>query len=197
MTVREFRRAIGGSKAPHCAVRNHCVPCQVRRLRSEDDGVPAARQQRSTKPRRRYPVGAEITDGGVSFRVWAPKRRHVAVVIESGGEHAEHALSGRAGRLFQRLRARQPARRPLPLPSRRRRDALSRSRLALPARGAARALAGRRSRRVPLDGRGLARRRRSTARSSTRCTSARSRREGTWAAAAEQAAVPDGHRHHG
>jgi len=58
------------------------------RLASEDDGVPAARQQRKRKPQRRYPVGAEITDGGVAFRVWAPKRRHVAVAIEGGGEHA-------------------------------------------------------------------------------------------------------------
>ena len=56
--------------------------------------MPAARQQPSRKPRRRYPVGAEVTDGGVAFRVWAPKRRHVAVVIEGGGEHAEHALTG-------------------------------------------------------------------------------------------------------
>jgi len=62
-------------------------------LASEDDGVPAARQQPNKKPRR-YPVGAEVTDGGVAFRVWAPKRRHVAVVIEDGGEHAEHALRG-------------------------------------------------------------------------------------------------------
>ena len=93
---------------------------------------------------------------------------------------------GRAGRLFQRLRARNRARRPLPLPSRRRRDPLSRSRLPLPARGAARALGGRRSLRVPVVGRGLARRRRSPARSSTRCMSAPSRRDGTWRAAAER-----------
>ncbi|HKH35270.1 MAG TPA: hypothetical protein VKA80_14110, partial [Beijerinckiaceae bacterium] len=37
--------------------------------------------------RRRYPIGAEITEGGVSFRVWAPKRERVAVVLEGGSEH--------------------------------------------------------------------------------------------------------------
>ena len=62
--------------------------------------MPAARQQRSRKPRRRYPVGAESTDGGVAFRVWAPKRRHVAVAIEGGGEHAEHALTGEPNGYF-------------------------------------------------------------------------------------------------
>ena len=32
--------------------------------------------------RRRMPVGADLTDGGVHFRVWAPRRRQVDVVIE-------------------------------------------------------------------------------------------------------------------
>jgi maltooligosyltrehalose trehalohydrolase len=36
---------------------------------------------------RQYPIGAEVTRGGVSFCVWAPKRHQVAVVIESGREH--------------------------------------------------------------------------------------------------------------
>jgi maltooligosyltrehalose trehalohydrolase len=31
---------------------------------------------------RRYPIGAEVTPEGVHFRVWAPKRRRVEVVIE-------------------------------------------------------------------------------------------------------------------
>ena len=36
-------------------------------------------------PRRRLPVGAEIASGeGVSFRVWAPRARRVAVVLERG-----------------------------------------------------------------------------------------------------------------
>ena len=33
---------------------------------------------------RRFPIGAEPTPGGTSFRVWAPKRRSVEVVLESG-----------------------------------------------------------------------------------------------------------------
>jgi maltooligosyltrehalose trehalohydrolase len=32
-------------------------------------------------------VGAEVVDGGVRFRVWAPARREVAVAIDGGGEH--------------------------------------------------------------------------------------------------------------
>src|SRR4051812_26287827 len=33
---------------------------------------------------RRYPIGAEPTPGGTHFRVWAPKRRRVEVVLDSG-----------------------------------------------------------------------------------------------------------------
>jgi maltooligosyltrehalose trehalohydrolase len=43
---------------------------------------------RAEPPVRRYPVGAEITEGGVSFRVWAPARTSVRVVLDAGGEHA-------------------------------------------------------------------------------------------------------------
>jgi maltooligosyltrehalose trehalohydrolase len=35
---------------------------------------------------RRFPAGAELTPDGVSFRVWAPERTTVAVVVK-GGEH--------------------------------------------------------------------------------------------------------------
>lgn len=40
-------------------------------------------------PARRYPIGAELTEGGASFRVWAPRRSRVAVVLagEFEGEH--------------------------------------------------------------------------------------------------------------
>ena len=38
--------------------------------------------------RRRLPVGAEVVPGGAHFRVWAPKRRRVAVVLEGGAEGA-------------------------------------------------------------------------------------------------------------
>ena len=36
---------------------------------------------------RRLPIGAEVAPGGVSFRVWAPKRRRVDVLLEGGGAH--------------------------------------------------------------------------------------------------------------
>ena len=37
------------------------------------------------KHRRRLPVGAEVRpEGGVHFRVWAPGRRRVEVVLEPG-----------------------------------------------------------------------------------------------------------------
>lgn len=40
-----------------------------------------------TAPHRRLPVGAEVQPGGgVHFRVWAPRRRSVSVVLESGPE---------------------------------------------------------------------------------------------------------------
>src|SRR5213592_3258256 len=37
---------------------------------------------------RRFPVGAEVDDNGVDFRVWAPRRSSVRVVVGD----AEHAL---------------------------------------------------------------------------------------------------------
>ena len=56
--------------------------------------------------KRRYPIGAEVTEDGVFFRVWAPKRRHVSVVIEGGGEHA---LAPEGGGYFSGTIARAPA----------------------------------------------------------------------------------------
>lgn len=47
---------------------------------------------------RRYPIGAELLpEGGAHFRVWAPGRRSVAVVLEDGGEHR---LSSEPGGYF-------------------------------------------------------------------------------------------------
>src|SRR6266550_438859 len=46
--------------------------------------------------RRRLPVGAEVLmDRGVHFRVWAPRRQKVAVVLEGGTDHRldNHALT--------------------------------------------------------------------------------------------------------
>jgi maltooligosyltrehalose trehalohydrolase len=33
---------------------------------------------------RRFAIGAELQQGGVHFRVWAPRRRRVEVVFEDG-----------------------------------------------------------------------------------------------------------------
>jgi maltooligosyltrehalose trehalohydrolase len=35
---------------------------------------------------RKYPIGAEVREGGVHFRVWAPRRRRVEVVLEPAGQ---------------------------------------------------------------------------------------------------------------
>lgn len=61
---------------------------------------------------RRLPVGAEpLTDGGTHFRVWAPRRRRVEVVLvggaateltaEPGGYFSGRVASARAGSLYQ------------------------------------------------------------------------------------------------
>src|ERR1700712_4961169 len=41
----------------------------------------------SDDPIRRYPLGAELLDGEVSFRVWAPAHQYVSVVLIDGSEH--------------------------------------------------------------------------------------------------------------
>jgi maltooligosyltrehalose trehalohydrolase len=40
------------------------------------------------RSRRRYPIGAELVDGGVSFRVWAAAHSHLSIVLED----SEHAM---------------------------------------------------------------------------------------------------------
>src|SRR5688500_16047174 len=62
---------------------------------------------------RRLPVGAEVREGGVAFRVWAPGRQRVEVVFESSslkpvtlerestGHHAGHAQGARAGARYR------------------------------------------------------------------------------------------------
>lgn len=42
----------------------------------------------SMKLQRRYPIGAEIIGGCVSFRVWAPAHGSMSLLLESGREHA-------------------------------------------------------------------------------------------------------------
>src|SRR5258708_25871005 len=41
---------------------------------------------------RRLPVGAEEVPGGVHFRVWAPRRERVAVVIDNRGASRPFAI---------------------------------------------------------------------------------------------------------
>ena len=45
-------------------------------------GAAAARESSPSARTRRLPVGAEVVDGGVHFRVWAPDRHQVDVVID-------------------------------------------------------------------------------------------------------------------
>ncbi len=67
----------------------------------------------ATRLRRRHPIGAEITARGVHFRVWAPERRKVDVVldpegeaivrplkVESGGYHSGLVSEAREGTLY-------------------------------------------------------------------------------------------------
>jgi maltooligosyltrehalose trehalohydrolase len=70
----------------------------------------------STDVRRRLPVGAEVQPGGgTHFRVWAPRRKRVAVVLEGTGDgrtevelppegngyFSGHAAAARAGTLYR------------------------------------------------------------------------------------------------
>jgi maltooligosyltrehalose trehalohydrolase len=53
---------------------------------------------------RRYPVGAEVTPGGVHFRVWAPRRKSVEVVFEQrGSSKAAVPLSPEPGGYYSSL----------------------------------------------------------------------------------------------
>lgn len=56
----------------------------------------------SAATRRRYPIGSEATSEGTHFRVWAPRRSRVAVVIESGSgsKPIEVPLAGEAEGYF-------------------------------------------------------------------------------------------------
>jgi maltooligosyltrehalose trehalohydrolase len=45
-------------------------------------------------PGRRYPVGAEVRSGGVHFRVWAPRRKSVSVVVDDPPSAMERDSDG-------------------------------------------------------------------------------------------------------
>ncbi|HXE53055.1 MAG TPA: malto-oligosyltrehalose trehalohydrolase, partial [Tepidisphaeraceae bacterium] len=46
---------------------------------------------------RRLPIGAEIHDGGVHFRVWAPRRKRLEVVFENGAAPSVSLTAGADG----------------------------------------------------------------------------------------------------
>jgi maltooligosyltrehalose trehalohydrolase len=50
---------------------------------------------------RRLPVGAEVVPGGVEFRVWAPSRRRVEVVLEAGRAAGAHELARESDGYFR------------------------------------------------------------------------------------------------
>ncbi|HEX7957773.1 MAG TPA: hypothetical protein VF508_12555, partial [Pyrinomonadaceae bacterium] len=53
---------------------------------------------------RRLPVGAEaLPEGGVHFRVWAPRRARVEVVVEGEGAGAAFELEAEEGGYFSGL----------------------------------------------------------------------------------------------
>ncbi|HEV2845967.1 MAG TPA: malto-oligosyltrehalose trehalohydrolase, partial [Thermoanaerobaculia bacterium] len=56
---------------------------------------------RKTAPKRRLPIGAEVTPEGVHFRVWAPRRERVEVVFEGSGRAVE--LTAEKGGYFSGL----------------------------------------------------------------------------------------------
>ncbi len=52
------------------------------------------------RDQRRFPVGAEVHDGGVNFRVWVPQHRRVTAVVETGRARGDHALRAEADGYF-------------------------------------------------------------------------------------------------
>ncbi len=63
-------------------------------VRSVGPGEPAPLTDPPAERIRRFPVGAEvIAEGRTDFRVWAPRRRRVEVVLEEGGERGFSLLA--------------------------------------------------------------------------------------------------------
>ena len=55
--------------------------------------------------KRRRAIGAQLVDGGVHFRVWAPARKRVAVVIDGRDHPLEPEASGHYSGLVASARA--------------------------------------------------------------------------------------------
>lgn len=66
---------------PSGKVADSCDPAPPETTRATGQGEPGAADRS-----RRLPVGAELTPQGVDFRVWAPERRQVAVILAEGLE---------------------------------------------------------------------------------------------------------------
>ncbi len=115
---------------------------------------PSQKRGRQRGWTRRLPIGAEVLpSGGVHFRVWAPRQRTVEVVLQAGPGAGRAFRLARGRRILLRHGPRGRRGDPLCLPSRRpRRPCPARSRVAIPARGAARSIRGRRSLDRDLDG---------------------------------------------
>ena len=94
--------------------------------------------------RRRLPIGAELSigDGRVHFRVWAPRVSRGSLSSSTGTHRPSRAGSGAAGTSAATVAARPGDR--VPIPARRRREALSRSGVAISAGRSARSVGDRR-----------------------------------------------------
>ena len=68
-------------------------------------GLQALLRYMSSGTRRRLPIGAELIDGGTHFRVWAPKRQRVDVIIDETATE----LRAEAGGYFSGLLAKAEA----------------------------------------------------------------------------------------
>ena len=110
-----------------------------------ESNIPTATVLTRSGPSRRLPIGAEVQSDSTQFRLWAPKAATVEIVFDTDAPLKHVQLTCRGGRLFLGPVSAASARRALPLPARRRRALLSGPRLALPARGPARPVEGRRS----------------------------------------------------
>ena len=110
---------------------------------------------------RRLPIGAEVqpaaNGGGVHFRVWAPDRKRVAVVIDGHATPLTREVDEARHRLLQRPDRRRRRRHALQVQTGRQRLPVPRHGVALPAGGTARAVAGRGSHALHVDRRQLAR----------------------------------------
>ena len=79
-----------------------------RALRAEAS-APAERRTHAkpagpARVRRRYPIGAEPVSGGVHFRVWAPKCKHIEVLLTAGpGAQSSFHLRREAAGYFSGL----------------------------------------------------------------------------------------------